>query len=104
MLGVAWSELSIRHGGSAVPGSTPLSAAAALARSDSVLLLPEMASAAECNAIVTACSEALELGQRIRVTMREHTQQQLVRQREQRALLFVERSVRGLDKDLQLVP
>ena len=65
MLGVAWSELSIRHGGSAVPGSTPLSAATALARSDSVLLLPEMASAAECDAVVTACSEALELGQRL---------------------------------------
>ena len=65
MLSLAWSELSVRHGGSAVPGSTPLSAAAALASSDSVLLLPEVASAAECDAVVQACSQALELGQRL---------------------------------------
>ena len=65
MLSLAWSELSIRHGGSAVPGSTPLSAAAALACSDSVLLLPEVASAAECDEVVQACSQALELGQRL---------------------------------------
>ena len=65
MLSLAWSELSIRHGGSAVPGSTPLSAAATLASSDSVLLLPEVASAAECDAVVQACSQALELGQRL---------------------------------------
>jgi hypothetical protein len=48
-----------------VPGSTPLSAAAALASSDSVLLLPAVASAAECDAVVQACSQALELGQRL---------------------------------------
>ena len=65
MLLSLWSELSIRHGGSAVPGSTPLSAAAALASSDSVLLLPAVASAAECDAVVQACSQALELGQRL---------------------------------------
>ena len=60
-------------------------------------------SAREVDAMKSACG-ALELGQRFRVTMREHTQQQLMRQREQRALLFVERSIHGLDKDLQLVP
>ena len=65
MLSLAWSELSVRHGGSAVPGSTPLSAATALASSDSVLLLPEMASASECDAVVQACSQALALGQRL---------------------------------------
>ena len=65
MLSLAWTELSIRHGGIVVPGSTPHSAAAALASSESVLLLPDVARGAECDAIVQACSEALELGQRL---------------------------------------
>ena len=88
MLGVAWSELSIRHGGSAVPGSTPLSAATALARSDSVLLLPEMASAAECDAVVTACSEALELGQRLRDLYAQVRLEQLEKKRNRFAGFF----------------
>eukprot|EP00908_Phaeocystis_cordata_P020731 Transcript_32388.p1 GENE.Transcript_32388~~Transcript_32388.p1 ORF type:complete len:365 (+),score=129.85 Transcript_32388:150-1244(+) len=61
-LHLAWSELSLRHG-HAVPGATSAAAATALANGESVLLVPDVASSAECDAIVQACLPALDDGQ-----------------------------------------
>ena len=58
----AWSELSLRHG-HAVPGATSAAAATALANGESVLLVPDVASSSECDAIVQACLPALDDGQ-----------------------------------------
>ena len=55
---VGWSEISIRTG-AVVAGSSPRTAAAALSRGDSVLLLPDVGTRAECEAVVSACAPAL---------------------------------------------
>lgn len=57
-----WTEVSIRTG-APVGGSSPRSAAAALSRGDSVLLLPGVGAPAECEAVVRACAASLHGGQ-----------------------------------------
>ena len=59
---VGWSEVSIRTG-AVVAGASPRTAAAALARGDSVLVLPDVGAAAECEAVARACAPALDGGQ-----------------------------------------
>ena len=56
---VGWSEVCIRTG-AVVADSSPRTAAAALSRGDSVLVLPDVCTRAECDAVVSVCAVSLD--------------------------------------------